>query len=91
MVPVIPMELRNLKTFLRAAALKSFTAAGRELGYSQANISAQIRQLETNLQAQGVPVTGMHCEKGTAGKNAVGPSMRNRFQTPRTDGTEANG
>ena len=46
MVPVIPMELRNLKTFLRAAALKSFTAAGRELGYSQANISAQIRQLE---------------------------------------------
>ena len=52
---------------------------------------AQIRQLETNLQAQGLPVTGMHCEKGTAGKNAVGPSMRNRFQTPRTDGTEANG
>ncbi len=52
---------------------------------------AQIRQLETNLQAQGLPVTGMHCKKGTAGKNAVGPSMRNRFQTPRTDGTEANG
>lgn len=48
---VISMELRNLKTFLRAAALKSFTAAGRELGYSQANISAQIRQLETEVGA----------------------------------------
>ena len=45
------MELLNLKTFLRAAALKSFTAAGRELGYSQANISAQIRQLEREVGA----------------------------------------
>ena len=45
------MEIRNLKTFLRAAALKSFTAAGRELGYSQANISAQIKQLETEVGA----------------------------------------
>lgn len=45
------MELRNLRTFLRAAALKSFTAAGRELGYSQANISAQIKQLETEVGA----------------------------------------
>ena len=47
------MELRNLRTFLRAAALKSFTAAGKELGYSQANISAQIKQLETEV---GVPL-----------------------------------
>ena len=51
MEAVIYMELRNLKTFLRAAALKNFTAAGRELGYSQANISAQIRQLEREVGA----------------------------------------
>ena len=45
------MELRNLKTFLRVAALKNFTAAGVELGYSQANISAQIKQLEREVGA----------------------------------------
>ncbi len=48
---VIRMELRTLNLFRRAAALKSFTAAGKELGYSQANISAQIKQLETELGA----------------------------------------
>lgn len=45
------MELRNLNIFLRVAALKSFTAAGKELGYSQANISAQIKQLENDVGA----------------------------------------
>ena len=45
------MEIRNLKTFLRVAALRNFTAAGRELGYSQANISAQIKQLEREVGA----------------------------------------
>ena len=45
------MEIRNLKTFLRVASLRSFTQAGEELGYSQANISAQIKQLETELGA----------------------------------------
>lgn len=48
---VIQMELRNLKTFLRVAALRSFTAAGKEQGYSQANISAQIKQLEREVGA----------------------------------------
>ena len=47
--------------------------------------------LFSKKETVNLDVTGMHCEKGTAGKNAVGPSMRNRFQTPRTDGTEANG
>lgn len=51
MEAVIQMELRNLKTFLRVAALKSFTAAGKEQGYSQANISAQIKQLEREVGA----------------------------------------
>ncbi|MBQ9662802.1 MAG: LysR family transcriptional regulator [Oscillospiraceae bacterium] len=45
------MEIRNLNTFLKVAALKNFTQAGRELGYSQANISAQIRQLEQEVGA----------------------------------------
>lgn len=45
------MEIRNLKTFLRVAALLNFTAAARELGYSQANVSAQIKQLEEEVGA----------------------------------------
>ena len=40
------MEIRNLKTFLKVATLKNFTSAAKELGYSQANVSAQIKQLE---------------------------------------------
>ena len=45
------MEIRNLKTFLKVATLKNFTSAARELGYSQANVSAQIKQLEEELDA----------------------------------------
>ena len=43
------MELRNLNTFLRVAALRNFTRASQELGYSQSNVSAQIKQLEQEL------------------------------------------
>lgn len=50
---VIKMEIRNLQTFLKVAALGNFTHAGDALGYSQANISAQIKQLETEV---GVPL-----------------------------------
>ena len=45
------MEIRNLNTFLRVAALKNFTKAAAELGYSQPNVSMQIRQLEEELGA----------------------------------------
>lgn len=43
------MELRNLNTFLRVAALQNFTRASQELGYSQSNVSAQIKQPEQEL------------------------------------------
>lgn len=46
------MEIRNLNTFLKVAALRNFTQAGRELGYSQSNISAQIQQLEREVGVQ---------------------------------------
>ncbi len=45
------MEIRNLKTFLRVAALQNFTQASRELGYSQSNVSTQISQLEQEVGA----------------------------------------
>ena len=47
------MEIRHLISFLQVAMLKSFTKAGDSLGYSQANVSLQIRQLESEL---GVPL-----------------------------------
>lgn len=46
------MDLKNLKTFLYAAELSSFTRAAEILGYSQPTISFQIRQLEKELDAQ---------------------------------------
>lgn len=48
---VMNMEIRNLQTFLKVAALGNFTHAGEALGYSQANISAQIKQLESEVGA----------------------------------------
>lgn len=45
------MEIRNLNTFLQVAALNSFTRASQELGYSQSNVSAQIKQLEQEIGA----------------------------------------
>ena len=46
------MELKNLQTFIQAAELGSFTKAGQQLGFSQSTVSFQIRQLESELNAQ---------------------------------------
>lgn len=43
------MEIRNLNTFLCVASLQNFTQASQRLGYSQSNVSAQIKQLEQEL------------------------------------------
>jgi DNA-binding transcriptional LysR family regulator len=45
------MEIRQLQIFLQVAAIQNFTKAGQTLGYSQSNISAQIRQLEEEIGA----------------------------------------
>mgnify|MGYP004561786627 FL=1 len=44
------MELRTINTFLHIAELHSFSHAARELGYSQSAVSAQIAQLEAELE-----------------------------------------
>ena len=44
------MELRIINTFLHIAELRSFSRAARELGYSQSAVSAQIAQLEAELE-----------------------------------------
>lgn len=43
------MELREITTFLQVAQLKSFSKAARQLGYSQAAVTIQIKQLEKEL------------------------------------------
>lgn len=43
------MEFRELQTFLRVAALGSFSGAAREMGYSQAAVTIQIQHMEEEL------------------------------------------
>lgn len=43
------MEFRTLNTFIKAANLQSFSKAAQELGYSQAAVTIQIKQLEQEL------------------------------------------
>lgn len=43
------MELRELQTFIQAAQLKSFSKAAHALGYSQAAVTIQIKNLEEEL------------------------------------------
>ena len=38
-----------MSTFLKVASLQNFTQASQELGYSQSNVSAQIKQLELEM------------------------------------------
>lgn len=46
------MEIRNLKTFVRVAEERSFTKAASQLGYTQAAVTHQIKQLEEELGIQ---------------------------------------
>ena len=43
------MEVRTAVTFLRVAELQSFSRAAQQLGYSQAAVTVQIKQLEQEL------------------------------------------
>ena len=43
------MELRQLKTFVAAAQLESFSGAAQRLGYSQSAVTVQMRLLEDEL------------------------------------------
>ena len=43
------MDIRNVKTFVRVAELKSFTKAAENLNYVQSTVTAQIKQLEKEL------------------------------------------
>ncbi len=46
------MELRNIISFIRIVKLGSFSKAAKELGYSQSNVTMQMKQLEEELQVK---------------------------------------
>lgn len=46
------MEIRNVVSFLKIVKLGSFSKAAKELGYSQSNVTMQIKQLEEELQVK---------------------------------------
>lgn len=46
------MEIRQLRTFLTIVELNSFTQAAEQLGYTQPSITAQIQQLERDLNVR---------------------------------------
>ncbi len=46
------MEIRNLVTFLQVAERKSFSKAAEALSYTQSTVSAQIKQLEDELNTR---------------------------------------
>lgn len=54
------MELRTVTTFLRVAELQSFSKAAEQLGYSQAAVTVQIKQLEEELGTQLFERIGKH-------------------------------
>lgn len=43
------MDIRNIKTFVRVAELKSFTKVAQEFNYVQSTVTMQIKQLEKEL------------------------------------------
>ena len=55
------MELREINAFLQVAQFKSFSKAARHLGYSQAAITIQIKQLEQELDVHLFDRIGMAC------------------------------
>lgn len=46
------MDLKQLKTFLVLSKIKNYTKTAAELGYAQSSISAQIQQLEQELNTK---------------------------------------
>ena len=54
------MELREIRTFLKVAQLNSFSRAAKELGYSQAAVTIQVKQLEEELGTHLFDPSGNH-------------------------------
>lgn len=63
------MEIRNIITFLKVAELNSFSKAAVALGYTQSNITMQIKQLEAELSCILFDRIGKSISLTTQGKS----------------------
>lgn len=70
------MEIRNIRTFLRVAELQSFTKAAEQLGYSQAAVTVQIKQLEEELGTQLFDRIGKHIKLTEHGTQFMDHAMK---------------
>ena len=62
------MELREIRTFLQIAQKQSFSKAADVLGYTQAAVSIQIKQLESELGTRLFDRIGKHISLTHQGK-----------------------
>ena len=65
------MEIRTLRPLLRVAELRSFSRAAAQLGYSQAAVTIQIRQLEEELGVQLFERIGKKVRLTEEGRNLI--------------------
>ena len=70
------MEIRNIRTFLRVAELQSFTKAAEQMGYSQAAVTVQIKQLEEELGTQLFDRIGKHIKLTEHGMQFMDHGMK---------------
>lgn len=65
------MELKNLNTFLVLSKTRNFTKTAQHLGYVQSSITAQIQQLEKELNVQLFERMGKNVSLTTEGERLI--------------------
>lgn len=70
------MELRQMKTFVAAAQLESFSRAARRLGYSQSAVTVQMRLLEEELGVRLFDRLGKRVALTAQGKRFLKQSIK---------------
>jgi len=68
--------IRNLRTFLAAAELSSFSAAGARLGLTQSAVSTQIRRLEEEFDCLLFERTGKAVKLSDEGRRLLPEALR---------------
>ena len=70
------MELRNIKTFIHAAEMESFTAAALRKNYAQSTVTQQIQAIERELGAELFVRSGRRVALSSAGRAFLGYARR---------------
>lgn len=65
------MDLKNLKTFLVLCEIQNFTKTAKYLHYAQSNVTAQIKQLEKELNVQLFERLGKKVTLTSSGKELI--------------------